>query len=191
MSEVVYAYTSKGRKEKCGKGGVQCVRHPVHITGKAAQPNNWFGNGVIANAMAVYEQEYGDSASIALEDYNNATNAKRFEYKDIYDADEADAIIEAGKAYRELAVKMLNKKGFEVIRTEGLGSNFKVLNPKDAGRGDDAVWSGKCDTCGGSVTSSRFGQGWTHNVSTPIVINGVVSTTGRHVREVYACPSVM
>lgn len=52
-NDVVYAFTSKGRKEKCGNKGINCVRHPVHILGgKNAANTPWFGNGAIANSIA-------------------------------------------------------------------------------------------------------------------------------------------
>ena len=47
MSEIVYAYTSKGRKEKCSKNGALCVRHPVHVVNGKVKTGSWFGNGVV------------------------------------------------------------------------------------------------------------------------------------------------
>jgi hypothetical protein len=195
MSNVVYAYTSKGRKEKCGKGGVGCVRHPLHITNGSAKANTWFGSGVIEDAMKFFEADGGSNTSneaVGLAAYEDATTPKKFVSKDMYTLEEKAELVAAAAPYKELAVKLIEEKGFATVRKEGIGTNFKVINPEDGFRKDGAVWFGKCDTCGGHVASSRFEEGWTHNVTTPIFDkDGVPYTSGRSTNVIYACPEAL
>ena len=51
------------------------------------------------------------------------------------------------------------------IREQGIGNGFTVLNPADGFRKDNALWFGKCDVCGETVTQSRFDTYWEHLIS--------------------------
>ena len=51
------------------------------------------------------------------------------------------------------------------IREQGLGLNFRVLNPSDGYRQDNTLWFGECDTCGERVTSSLHDKFWGHRAS--------------------------
>jgi hypothetical protein len=60
---------------------------------------------------------------------------------------------------------VITKENFNQIRVEGIGSNFKVINPADGYRKDNRLWFGECATCGESVTnSSMSGKGWVHTL---------------------------
>lgn len=50
------------------------------------------------------------------------------------------------------------------IRVNGIGSNFKVLNPEDGYRKDNRLWFGECAECGDSVTNSSLKGVWEHTV---------------------------
>lgn len=52
------------------------------------------------------------------------------------------------------------------IRTQGIGSNFTVLDPQDGFRKDNTIWFGNCSVCGERVSQSYLNKGWTHTVST-------------------------
>lgn len=65
---------------------------------------------------------------------------------------------------------------FERVRTEGIGTNFSVLNPADGFRKDNRLWFGKCSECGETVTNSIFDDGWQHRIHTYLLYyskNGV------------------
>lgn len=197
MSNVVYAYTSKGRKEKCGKGGVGCVRHPIHLTNGSPKANTWFGVGVIADAMKAYEADGGDSAaSVGLADYEAAAeqNEKpKFVFKDLYDRDEADAILAEAAKYKEAANQLQEEHGFMGVREKGLGTNFKVLNAEDGYRKDNRLWFGKCSVCGGHVSNSYHDRAWVHTIRTPIYKEDgtTYGPNGRSTRVSVACPNAL
>ena len=50
------------------------------------------------------------------------------------------------------------------IRVNGIGSNFKVLNPEDGYRKDNRLWFGECAECGDRVTNSSLKGVWEHTV---------------------------
>jgi hypothetical protein len=52
------------------------------------------------------------------------------------------------------------------IRENGIGSNFKVLNPEDGYRKDNRLWFGTCDECGERISNSSFKGVWQHTVYT-------------------------
>lgn len=59
----------------------------------------------------------------------------------------------------------ITKENFQSIRENGIGSNFKVLNPADGYRKDDRLWFGTCAECGETVTNSALkGEGWMHSI---------------------------
>lgn len=55
----------------------------------------------------------------------------------------------------------------KTIREQGIGSNFKVLNPKDGYRKDNSVWFGECANCGERVSNSVWHGVWHHTIETP------------------------
>lgn len=74
MSEkIVYAYTSRGTKEKCSKQGVGCVRHPVHITESGrAKTGNWFGWGVVKGVSDQIGLDIATCAASGCQNYPNS-----------------------------------------------------------------------------------------------------------------------
>lgn len=58
----------------------------------------------------------------------------------------------------------LREKITNDIRTQGLGSNFKVSKIKDSSRNDDMVWVGVCESCGEQVTNHKDKGIWEHEV---------------------------
>lgn len=48
------------------------------------------------------------------------------------------------------------------VREQGLGLNFRVLNPEDGFRKDNTLWFGECDTCGERVSNSLHDKFWAH-----------------------------
>jgi len=60
---------------------------------------------------------------------------------------------------------MTNQLSLSEIREQGIGNGFTVLNPADGFRKDNTLWFGKCDTCGETVTQSRFHKFWEHTIS--------------------------
>ena len=75
------------------------------------------------------------------------------------------------------------------IRTEGIGSNFSVLNPHDGYRKNDQLWFGTCAQCCERVTSSRHdGNAWMHRL---VIEKGVplgMSGRGDTTRQIDYCP---
>jgi hypothetical protein len=71
------------------------------------------------------------------------------------------------------------------IRELGIGSNFRVINPKDGYRKDNHLWFGECENCGQYVASSLVSkfQGWTHWIELESI-----GLTGKRVVEVDYCP---
>ena len=60
---------------------------------------------------------------------------------------------------------VITKENFNQIRVEGIGSNFKVINPADGYRKDNRLWFGTCSVCNESVTNSSIrGKGWVHTL---------------------------
>jgi hypothetical protein len=59
----------------------------------------------------------------------------------------------------------LREKITDEIRTQGLGSNFKVLDMKDSGRKDNTVWVGICESCGEQVINRKDKGIWEHESS--------------------------
>ena len=79
---------------------------------------------------------------------------------------------------------VVTKENFKQIRVEGIGSNFKVLNPEDGYRKDNRLWFGTCSECGDSVTNSSLtGKGWEHSV-----VVDTIGTTGKVYRSLDYCP---
>jgi hypothetical protein len=60
----------------------------------------------------------------------------------------------------------LRKKNVAEIRTLGIGSNFKVIDPKDGVKGDDSIWFGTCDKCGEPVSNNESLGLWEHRTKT-------------------------
>jgi hypothetical protein len=77
------------------------------------------------------------------------------------------------------------EKTLTEIREQGIGSNFTALNPADGYRKDNSLWFAKCDTCGKTVTQSRFDKFWGHTVPAEGILGDWTAT-----REVDYCPSV-
>lgn len=49
------------------------------------------------------------------------------------------------------------------VREQGVGFNFKVLNPADGYRQDGRLWFGNCEICGERVTNSALNGVWMHD----------------------------
>jgi hypothetical protein len=70
------------------------------------------------------------------------------------------------------------------LRQQGIGHNFKVLDPADGYRQDNTLWFGNCENCGEGVTSSLHDKGvWMH---TEILAQDERSKT---TRQIDYCPS--
>ena len=52
------------------------------------------------------------------------------------------------------------------IRENGIGSNFRVINPADGFRKDNRLWFGTCSVCGERVVNSSFRGVWEHTITT-------------------------
>jgi hypothetical protein len=129
---------------------------------------------------------------LALEEYFSEKDDKKFKYLDLYDNDTASEIAKAASSYKSIAEQLYAEYGLQTIREKGIGSNFSVVSPEDGFRKDNAVWFGKCEVCGGHVSSSRFDKGWTHSIATPILDkNGVPFSTGKSMVSIYACPEAL
>ena len=50
------------------------------------------------------------------------------------------------------------------IRENGIGSNFRVINPADGFRKDNRLWFGTCSVCGERVVNSSFKGVWEHSL---------------------------
>jgi hypothetical protein len=61
-----------------------------------------------------------------------------------------------------LTLDVLHETPLQHVREQGLGLNFRVLNPEDGFRKDNALWFGKCDTCGEHVSNSLHNKFWAH-----------------------------
>jgi hypothetical protein len=72
MSDVTYAYTSRGRKEKCTKNGTLCVRHPVHVVNGQVKTGHWFGSGVVKDLAANVGLNISTCAESGCENYPNS-----------------------------------------------------------------------------------------------------------------------
>jgi hypothetical protein len=68
------------------------------------------------------------------------------------------------------------------IRENGIGSNFRVINPADGFRKDNRLWFGTCSVCNGRVINSSFKGVWEHSVTTE---NGNMIS----IRRFEDCPS--
>jgi hypothetical protein len=83
---------------------------------------------------------------------------------------------------------MVGLMDIDSVRTQGLGSNFGVLDPHDGYRGNGQLWFGTCDRCGESVTNSRLDGTWMHAVvverGNPPALGGQGDTT----RQTDYCP---
>jgi hypothetical protein len=42
----------------------------------------------------------------------------------------------------------------KMIRTQGIGDGFTVINPQDGYRKDNTIWNGTCSECGERVYNS-------------------------------------
>lgn len=87
---------------------------------------------------------------------------------------------------------LVTKENFKSIRVNGIGSNFKVLNPEDGFRKDNRLWFGTCSECGESVTNSALtGKGWEHSITTVISYHADGKTPCHSVsKSVDYCPAV-
>jgi hypothetical protein len=136
---------------------------------------------------------YNDSSpsAVTLADYS-ADSSVKFTYKDMYTEDEKNALLKAVEPYRAIAKEMYDEHGLIEIRKNGMGTNFKVIGSADGFRKDNTVWGGKCSVCSGQVFSSRFENGWTHNISSPILDSqGNAYSNGRSMAISYACPEAL
>jgi hypothetical protein len=80
---------------------------------------------------------------------------------------------------------VVTKENFKSIRENGIGFNFKVINPADGFRKDNRLWFGTCSECGESVTNSAIsGRGWEHTIYLVKEANHSVS------KNVTYCPKV-
>ena len=79
---------------------------------------------------------------------------------------------------------MMNYKEMMEIRVNGIGNGFKVLNPEDGYRKDNAVWFGECSECGEHLSNSRFKGVWVHTLVTKNEQYGYYSHT-----DLEYCPS--
>lgn len=67
--------------------------------------------------------------------------------------------------YNERAAA-LREKNVAEIRTQGIGSNFMVFDPKDGIKGDNHIWFGTCNKCGETVHNNKNLGLWEHRVET-------------------------
>jgi hypothetical protein len=180
--DVVYAYTSKGTKEKCSKNGVGCVRHPVHIAANGkVETSNWFGSGVVKSVSDLIGLEVDTCAADGCENYPNSElvdNGAGGTLCGLHFYNSSDekpaAVNEYASDYVDpdslssdynTRASALRRKNVREVRTLGIGSNFKVLDPKDGVKGDDSIWFGKCDKCGETVSSDERLGIWEHRVT--------------------------
>ena len=61
-----------------------------------------------------------------------------------------------------LTLEVLSSIPLQDIRERGIGLNFNVMSPEDGYRKDNALWFGKCDTCGEHVSNSLHKKFWAH-----------------------------
>jgi hypothetical protein len=85
---------------------------------------------------------------------------------------------------------VITKENFKEIRENGIGFNFKVINPEDGYRKDNRLWFGTCSECGERVTNSAIaGRGWEHEIVLEHkVLEG--GATFHSSRNVTYCPKV-
>jgi hypothetical protein len=177
MSEIVYAFTSKGTKEKCSKNGVGCVRHPVHLVGgKAAANTPWFGNGAIAGSIANEDLSLDTCSYPNCENYvkpDAVADASQPQLCPLhfYSKEEEATVDEYAPDYVDpdslstdynTRAAALRRKNVREVRTLGLGSGFSVIDPKDGVKGDDSIWFGTCDNCGETVSNDKRLGLWEH-----------------------------
>lgn len=85
------------------------------------------------------------------------------DYASIDDSPEEFPNYPMSKEYNERAAA-LREKNFKDIREQGIGSNFKVLDPEDGYEKNDRLWFGTCEECGERVTNSSLKGVWEHTV---------------------------
>jgi hypothetical protein len=76
----------------------------------------------------------------------------------------------------------------EEVRKEGLGLNFRVLNPEDGFRKDNSLWFGKCDTCGEHVSNSLHSKIWMHNADLEVKYHKSGQILSRKSVQIDYCP---
>jgi hypothetical protein len=86
-------------------------------------------------------------------------------------------------------VEALHGLPLQDIREQGIGLNFNVLNPEDGYRKDNALWFGKCDTCGEHVSNSLHNKFWAHSPVLEVKYHADGSTIlSRKTTQIDYCP---
>lgn len=84
---------------------------------------------------------------------------------------------------------VVTKENFKQIRVEGIGSNFKVLNPEDGYRKDNRLWFGECAECGERVTNSSLNGIWKHEIVLEVKYHESGTIAYKSSKQVDYCPS--
>ncbi len=74
------------------------------------------------------------------------------------------------------------------IREQGIGLNFRVLNPADGFRKDNTLWFGKCDTCGEHVSNSLHSKIWMHSADLEVTYHKSGQILSRKSMQIDYCP---
>lgn len=83
---------------------------------------------------------------------------------------------------------LVTKENFKSIRVNGIGSNFKVLNPEDGYRKDNRLWFGECAECGERVTNSSLNGIWKHEIVLSVSYHASGTIASKSSKQVDYCP---